>query len=387
MSEDHSWPVSNVAELEAGVDVAAQMLQRYNPALDTWDLPRTGEFWDAVADAHRDTHTGRDTTVAVIDGGFDTTIPALSGFPVDGDDPGHTAHGSVVALLVRQVAPEAQLRLFTVTRDGAVDPDLVASAIRRAAADGAQVINLSLGWKVDLPEEVLRDVSPSQVVGWRRHLRLPPHPVSDAVAEARAQGVTVIAACGNKATSVLIPAVTDDALAIGFLTVLDLGDGELSGIAPTGYSQSRYADVKLVQPANVLGSSFASPLFAGFAATSPNRDAFRAYATAIAIAAVASDYMIGWAGTSWNDAAATIDDWFKQALLALPHRHLPAVGPCHTCAVLAVPAYLNWGLWKLRWSDLDGAEELFRAVTVFAPSNAKAKANLAVTLAAKAALT
>ncbi|MHA6525505.1 S8 family serine peptidase [Tessaracoccus sp. G1721] len=211
MSEDHPWPVSDVAELEAGVDVAAQMLQRYNPALDTWDLPKTGEFWDAVADAHRDTHTGRDTTVAVIDGGFDTTIPALSSFPVDGDDPGRTAHGSVVALLVRQVAPEAQLRLFTVTRDGAVDPDLVASAIRRATADGAHVINLSLGWKVELPEEVLRDVSPSQVVGWRRHLRLPSHPVSDAVAEARAQGVTVVAACGNKATSVLIPAVTDDA--------------------------------------------------------------------------------------------------------------------------------------------------------------------------------
>ncbi len=385
VSDQSPWKAEGVGELEAGVDVADQLLKRYDPVQCCWSLPKTGEFWEIVTDGHRNGHDGNGVTVAVVDGGFDTTISALSRFPVRGVDPGHTSHGSAVALLVREVAPAAQLRLFTATRQGKLDAALVASAIRHAVDAGAQVINLSLGWRVPLSEEVLRDLSPSQLVDWRERLRLPEHSVTEAVAEAVAQGALVVAACGNNSESVLIPAAMNDALAVGFLTVWDLGDGELTGLSPNGYSQSRYADVRLVQPADVLGSSFACPLVAGFAAISPHREILRSYVRPIAIAAIASDLMIGWSSSAWNDRAEVIDEWFKRSLRDLPHIHLPATGPCLTCGLLAAPAYINWGLWKLRWGDLDGAEELFRAVTVFAPSNRIAERNLAQTLAAREA--
>ena len=387
MSDEPHWPAAEEAELEAGIDFAAALLASYDRDTGTWAQPRTGEFWDAVRDAHQAGLTGRGVTVAVIDGGFDVTVPALADCTPDRDDGAHTSHGTAVALLVKEVAPDSRLLLYTVTRDGKVDAALVTSAIQRAVADGADVINLSLGFKVEVPETHRSPSSMEDFVDWRARLKLPPHPVVDATAEALSAGVTVIAACGNRATSVLLPAAHPSTLSVGFLTIWRMDDGgsaELSGVAPEGYQQSPFADVQLTQPQDVLGSSFASPQFAGFAAISPNRASLREYSRSVKMTAVASDLMIGWSGSEWDDAASAIDGWFKEALWALPHRHPATHDPCPTCALLAVPGYLNWGLWRLRWGDLDTAEGLFRAVIGFAPSNSKAKANLAVTLASRA---
>ena len=387
MSDEPYWPADDEAELEAGIDFAAALLANYNRDTGTWAQPRTGEFWDAVRDAHQARLTGRGVTVAVIDGGFDVTVPALADCTPDRDDGDHTSHGTAVALLVKEVAPDSRLLLYTVTREGKVDKALVTSAVQRAVADGADVINLSLGFKVEVPESHRYPSSMADFVDWRARLKLPPHPVVDATAEALRAGVTVVAACGNRANSVLLPAAHPSTLSVGFLTIWRMDDGgsaELSGVAPEGYQQSPFADIQLTQPQDVLGSSFASPQFAGFAAISPHRASLRDYSRPMKMTAVASDLMIGWSGSEWDDAAARIDGWFKDALWALPHRHPATHDPCPTCALLAAPSYLNWGLWRLRWGYLDTAEGLFRAVIGFAPSNSKAKANLAVTLATRA---
>jgi thermitase len=55
-------------------------------------------------------------------------------------------HGTFVAGVVQQVAPGARLRVYKVTdSEGICTDHQVAEAIRRAVADGAQIINLSLG--------------------------------------------------------------------------------------------------------------------------------------------------------------------------------------------------------------------------------------------------
>jgi thermitase len=55
-------------------------------------------------------------------------------------------HGSFVTGVVQQVAPSARLRIYKVTDPEGIGTDYqVAAAIRRAAADGAQIINISMG--------------------------------------------------------------------------------------------------------------------------------------------------------------------------------------------------------------------------------------------------
>ena len=324
---EETW-AEGEATLESGVDAAASMLERYDRVAGRWTLSKAGEFWDAVRLAHSLGQTGAGVRVAVIDGGFDPGIAALAASRRFGDDdPVTRAHGSVVALLVREVAPDAELLLYTVTRAGRVDLGLVADAITDAVGRGAAVINLSLGVKVSL-------------------------------AAVRRPGE----ASGRP----------DDG-----------GMAEVSGIAPKGYTQSAYADFMLVQPPDVLGSSFATPQVTGFACLSPFRDSWRAYARSAAVGAWASDFLLAWSG-GWDDRAEAIDAMFRQAMELLPHGHRQGSEVCPTCAVLALPVYLHWGLWRLNWGDLTVAEQLFRAVRSFAPGHAACAANLAITLARQA---
>lgn len=375
------------ATLESGVDAAASMLERYDRVAGRWTLPKAGEFWDAVRLAHSLGQTGAGVRMAVIDGGFDPGIAALAASRRFGDDdPVTRAHGSVVALLVREVAPDAELLLYTVTRAGRVDLGLVADAITDAVGRGAAVINLSLGVKVSLAAVRRPGEASGRSVDWREDLDVPDHPVVRASAAAQASGVTVVAACGNRDDAVLLPAAHASAFAVGFLSLWRPDDGgmaEVSGIAPKGYTQSAYADFMLVQPPDVLGSSFATPQVAGFACLSPFRDSWRAYARSAAVGAWASDFLLAWSG-GWDDRAEAIDAMFRQAMELLPHGHRQGSEVCPTCAVLALPVYLHWGLWRLNWGDLTVAEQLFRAVRSFAPGHAACAANLAITLARQA---
>jgi hypothetical protein len=107
---------------------------------------------------------GEPVTVAVIDTGVSLekrtdgylqdlvqpdnvdTLDSLP-FPVtDGLLDAAAGHGAFVAGIVQQVAPTARLTVLKVTGPDGLCTDLqVAAAIRRAAADGADIINLSLG--------------------------------------------------------------------------------------------------------------------------------------------------------------------------------------------------------------------------------------------------
>ena len=146
---------------------------------------------------------GEDIVVAVVDTGVDLRHPDLADRLVDGydfvdddrrpdDQNGHGTHvaGSVAAVGdngrgVIGMAPEAKIMpLKVLDAEGVGDPAAVADAIRYAVANGADVINLSLGGSGDLLGRLFSNVDPANV----------------AILEAEAAGVTVIAAAGNDAT-------------------------------------------------------------------------------------------------------------------------------------------------------------------------------------------
>ena len=402
---------------EAGADVAAAMLSRYGRATQQWDLPRTGEFWDAVASAHELGRSGEGCTIAVIDDGFDLSLPALArqklAWKIDGME--SAAHGSVVALLILEVAPAAQLLLYPTANRGAWNAELIEGALREVAGTPATIVNMSLGEafaneSVFAGEEFLRNLAPwpdmskddfpfwvaegfAALNGWRDLVRRPDSVIADAATALAQTGRTVVAASGNASGYVFSPALERDVFSVSFSRVNRAVEGlEEKAIAgPPTFSQSEFSDFDLTQPPHVLGSSFATPLVSGFAALMRARTDLSAYREMRRLAGVAAQLYVQLGDTvreRWSDRRdGVVDKLFKKAVNSQPHPHLSPENYeiCPECAAFAVDSYVNFGLFKFNWGDLDGAEELLRPAEAFAPRNPHAAANLALVYARMAA--
>src|SRR5262245_727826 len=154
-------------------------------------------FQALEVDHAHDVATGRGVKVAIIDTGCDMKHPALQGHVVAGwDFVGNDAdpseqrgnldsdrdgirdeafgHGTHVAGIVRLIAPDAQLLIVrALDSEGRGDLVNVAAGVRWAVANGAKVINMSLGTRGEA--DVLQD----------------------ALEEAADQGVIIVSAAGN----------------------------------------------------------------------------------------------------------------------------------------------------------------------------------------------
>jgi hypothetical protein len=230
---------------------------------------------------------GAGTVVAIVDTGVDRAHPALAthmwanpreqadGVDNDGnglvddidgwnfvesnndtaekaDDPLTTVagHGTFIAGLVALVAPECRImpvRAFPA--DGVSDAFTVAAAVKYAADHGADVINLSLG-----------SSEPSELM-------------LEAIVDARARGITIVAAVGNDGSEVpQFPSSLVDVMAVAAI--------ELSGqkasfsnfgnhvdvCAPGARLVSTYPGQREGEYARWSGTSFAAPLAAAEAA-------------------------------------------------------------------------------------------------------------------------
>jgi len=138
---------------------------------------------------------GSDVQVAVLDGGVTFDHPefldADAGFISGGDyidndgvaydEPGGSCsgHGTLVAGVIHLVAPAADVHVYRVLDTAGIGNGFaIAAALLRAVADGCTVVNMSFG---------MIDGHPA---------------LSEALAYARSQGVTLVAAAGNDSTNV-----------------------------------------------------------------------------------------------------------------------------------------------------------------------------------------
>jgi hypothetical protein len=381
---------------EGGADSAALLLQRYTARTATWDVAKEGEFWDAVGMAHGLDRQGEGKTIAVIDGSFDVSIPALATHATaEAVAPGApTAHGTVAALLALEVAPRARLMLHAASKAGKLRSERVIAAIERSVADGADIINLSMG--VGLPdEEVLRTAqarsNPAysedalEPDDWRTVYDIPATPLWTAARAAVQAGVTVVASAGNFRGYVFTPAAVPGVASVGFHAVQrSVEEGELQEYARStapSFSQSERADVLVVQPAHVLGSSFACPLISGFAAVMQDRHELPAYLLCGRRAANASgvERLIEEGVEPPDKTVLWVDSLYKSAFRSAPHPHQERLdGTCPECAFFAAPLFIDFGLFTAKTGNPDIAFDLLSAARRFAPRNAFAAANLGV---------
>ena len=203
---------------------------------------------------------GRGTIVAVLDTGVQLDHPALAASltitrydfvdddPIPEDEPngldddGDTfvdeavGHGTHVAGIVHLVAPEAQIMpLRVLDSDGHGNIFVVAEALLYAARNGAQVVNLSMGspWRSELMKEVIEDITQ--------------------------QGVVVVAAAGNRGTSVQqYPAAEDYVLAVTSV-----------GITGTKSAFANYGDwIDVAAPGESIYSTYPGNSYAWWSGTS-----------------------------------------------------------------------------------------------------------------------
>ncbi|XWX04574.1 S8 family serine peptidase [Aggregatilineales bacterium SYSU G02658] len=201
-------------------------------------------------------------TVAVIDSGI-CPHPELAGKVLGGYDfvendstpQDEAGHGCAVAGIIAAnrdgvgmagVAPNARLLAYRVLNaQGTGRYSSVASAIVRAADDGAQIINLSLG-----------GANSSQIL-------------QDAVDYATSRGVLVIAAAGNNGSNtVLYPAAYPNVVSVGALSP----DGTQAVFSNRGKVEAWAPGVNVLsltlsgEYSTYSGTSFAAPNAAGLAA-------------------------------------------------------------------------------------------------------------------------
>ena len=232
----------------------------YNEALQQWQ-------WNmlriSAPQAWPCSQGGAGVTIAIIDTGVYTSHPDLAGNLVPGasfvygttyaDDHGHGTHVAGIAAGVANnggilgAAPRARIMPIKVCDSGGYCQWTdVASGIRYAVDNGAQVVNLSLG-----------DTSPSSII-------------KSALDDAYARGVVIVAAAGNTYTWTLFyPAAYTDTIAVAATDQYDARAsfstiGDFVAIAAPGVNI--YSSYDTGGYAYMSGTSMAAPHVAGLAA-------------------------------------------------------------------------------------------------------------------------
>jgi subtilisin family serine protease len=245
----------------------------------SWPDGQSDDFYDGaaayteqLAETLKGPHQlsrGHGVTVAVLDTGIDASHPVLRERTVDGydyigddDDPAEErqredqdangvadmsyGHGTFVAGLVGLVAPEASIMPMRVLdSDGFGNVVVIAQAMRDAAQDGADVINLSFGTESPGSSPVLER----------------------AIDDVREDGAMVVVSAGNRGSAKpLYPGNADGVLSV---TCLDPEGAALSDYASWGpWIDVAARGSQLVAPvpdgyAIWSGTSMAAPLVSG----------------------------------------------------------------------------------------------------------------------------
>lgn len=375
-------------------------------------LEQRGRIWEAVATARRLGGTGAGRLVAVVDGGLDLSVPTLarglhaSSRVVSETVAPTSGHGTAVALLIREMAPECELLLLDVYSDGSLRPEAVADALTTAYSRGADVINLSLQFSSDCPQrdtdwirpELLTSLAPpveeyaEQVDAWIANAE--PYasgrcqsacPICDALASAP-ESTLAVAASGNWEGQ-SCPACFDRAVGVGFQRTRRVErNGSIFTISelPVSSAPVGRAELLVEEPPGFLGTSFAAPLLSGLAATV----AEPADLAVLSRMSRALTPILALAGTQWatppenipEDAPMTLHRGLIRIAEAMPerHRHFDQVSvsePCPLCVLLLVDWYDVFVSMLVASDNPRGGLDIARIASVLAPDTASISGN------------
>ncbi len=371
------------------------LIAGYDRASASWAFPRLGAFWDAVAEAHQRGHRGFARRIAILDSAFDLSVPILAhdaAVCLPNRPGADLSHGTAVAMLVRTVAPQAALDLYAIGSPDGPDRHAIAAALCKVAASEATVVCMSLGVPVSFADVELEILDPALLIVAARPRQCPIAPGCLCEAVAALDDRAVFAAVGNDADSLFCPAMSKAAYAIGFQLERRIADPERGESAwatqPSGYGQSAMVvDYTLMQPENVLGSSFATPLVAGAAALQDDPAAIESMQQTCHVGALADTWLADYR-SNVADAVklANALELYRKALAAFPHHADLRSGAhwCVGCALYGGTLFVNAGLAHLEAGDVERAESLLRIARQIMPRSADAAANLATCLMLRA---
>lgn len=396
-------------ELESA-SAAGRIIDAYNVASDAWSFPQSGDFWDAVHEAHQRGIRGAGCRIAIIDTACDLTIPRLAhqsgGQPIMPCPKGEpTEHGTAVALLVATVAPKAQLDIYEITRNGRPDALEIRKALHLIAQSNADIICMSLGlsqacdltaiqdWVNALSQQGgLEQIIDKMIAeGGMPKPMIPncrsPVCLCEEVNKASKVGKLVVAAVGNAVGDPFCPACATGALAIGFQ--LDQREvvaeaWEAAWATDPSYKQSGFVDFTIMQPPNVVGSSFAAPLFAGALALGIERSDLRNLMLSSKIGSLGDYFMGDWyrdvAPKDKPEEESTIALLYHKAIKTNPHFPDMSADTIFGASLFTSRFMINAGLFHMLARDLDDAERILSWCRQAAPKNCHAAANLGKTL-------
>ncbi|KAA9105049.1 S8 family serine peptidase [Microbacterium rhizomatis] len=387
----------------------------FDPSSGELRVARTGRIWEAILTAQDAGRQGAGALVAILDGEFDLTmIPAGRVHPasqVAASPPSETGrHGTVVALLVLAAAPAAQVLLIDVMAGPFVRPDKVAAGLARAAECGAAIVNLSVEFPTDcsrrdatwIDSSLALEIDPDparflpQVDAWIAHAE--PYAgsrcaraceVCDALGRLP-DGVLVVAASGNIRDQVC-PACFAGAVGVGFQRTqrVDVGGVVItaSGLPETSMGSLVTPELVVEEPPGFRGTSFASPLVAGLAATLADPAEFVATARlpfALSPLLMLANLFAQHPESVTARAVATLHEGFLRfaAAIPAPHRHweeASVTSPCALCALLLVDWYDAFSASLLAGSSEEGIERglgIARIAAVLAPRSASTAGNV-----------
>jgi len=399
--------------LESTVPESRSIIDAFEPSSGAPRIDLNGPFWKAIDHAHAIGFRGGNNKVAIIDTACDLDIPFLknrvdyvwsdSNFPAG--EILAKDHGTAVALLISQIAPESRLHTYPVYAQTSPPRRRVRDAVEAATNSDVSVINLSLGIRREFQrhENIEKNLGLDELMNDPHHWLDIVSPDADpckicAAASAAAEQKLVFAAAGNDPSTISCPARARGVVAIGFQRsvrqVITHADGHpMENASATGTGEQSPAwDIALDEFNGILGTSFASPLYAGVGALGIGSADLKSYLSSIRWGALAQMFhdMLR-SGRRTDQMVEATRDLYLRSLQCLPHVHcsvnaglrpdLQYMDPksCWSCGIFAQDKFTNAGLFFAEMQNADAATSLLVAATEFAPWNYDAFANLGAT--------
>ena len=405
-------PAERLGEFCTPATASREIFDRlYDPEEGRFKIERSGALWEAVEVAHEQGRFGRGRRITILDSGFDVELEPLRAVldpesrVTRGTIVRRGNHGSVVALLIHEVAPEATLLLVEIAPQAKPPAKDVAAALADVSKLGPEIVNISLEFASDaLPRDrsaialdvVLSEDPPpgaflEQVAAWLT--------ITDPYAPGgcrwacplceeleRVPTETLVVTAAGNTDRLVCPACSERCLGLGFQyerLVTREGRSVLARDLPRGYTQSLYTEFGVRQPESLGGTSFAAPLVSGFAAVVDDRADLAAMARLPF--AMTPLLVLGNAladrGTVAGRAIDTLRRGYEVFGAAFPsqHRHWEheQPGPCATCSLFAVEWYKGFLSLLIASGRADEAVRLGEVAAAVMPRSPGVAQNLA----------